>query len=51
MASPMFGDIGEASVSEDGTCLIDIDDIFQESTNVRIEYYVFYKRKEMEIVG
>lgn len=45
MASPMFGDIGEASISEDGTCLIDIDDIFQESTNVRIEYYVFLQKE------
>lgn len=45
MASPMFGDIGEASISEDGTCLIDIDDVFQESTNVRIEYYVFLQKE------
>lgn len=45
MVSPMFGDIGEASISEDGTCLIDIDDIFQESTNVRIEYYVFLQKE------
>lgn len=45
MASPMFGDIGDASISEDGTCLIDIDDIFQESTNVRIEYYVFLQKE------
>lgn len=45
MASPMFGDIGEASVSEDGTCLIDIDDIFQESTNAGIEYYVFLQKE------
>lgn len=45
MASPMFGDIGEASISEDGTCLIDIDDIFQESTNVMIEYYVFLQKE------
>ena len=45
MASPMFGDIGEVSISEDGTCLIDIDDIFQESTNVRIEYYVFLQKE------
>lgn len=45
MASPMFGDIGEAFISEDGTCLIDIDDIFQESTNVRIEYYVFLQKE------
>lgn len=45
MASPIFGDIGEASISEDGTCLIDIDDIFQESTNVCIEYYVFLQKE------
>lgn len=45
MASPMFGDIGETFISEDGTCLIDIDDIFQESTNVRIEYYVFLQKE------
>lgn len=45
MTSPMFGDIGEASISEDGTCLIDIDDIFQESTNVGIEYYVFLQKE------
>lgn len=45
MASPIFGDIGEASISEDGTCLIDIDDIFQESTNVGIEYYVFLQKE------
>lgn len=45
MASPIFGDIGETSISEDGTCLIDIDDIFQESTNVGIEYYVFLQKE------
>lgn len=45
MASPIFGDIGEASISEDGTCLINIDDIFQESTNVGIEYYVFLQKE------
>lgn len=45
MASPIFGDIGEVSISEDGTCLIDIDDIFQESTNVGIEYYVFLQKE------
>lgn len=45
MASPIFGDIGEATIPEDGICLIDIDDIFQESTNVRIEYYVFLQKE------
>lgn len=45
MASPVFGDIGEAFISEDGACLIDIDDIFQESTNVGIEYYVFLQKE------
>ena len=45
MASPIFGDIGEAFISEDGACLIDIDDIFQESTNLGIEYYVFLQKE------
>lgn len=45
MASPIFGDIGEATIPEDGICLIDIDDIFQESTNVGIEYYVFLQKE------
>lgn len=45
MPTPLFGDIGESVISEDGTCMIDIDDIFQESANVGIKYYVFLQRE------
>lgn len=45
MASPIFGDIGEAEISDDGSCMVDIDDIFQESTNVGITYYVFLQKE------
>ena len=45
MPTPFFGDIGESVISEDGTCMIDIDDIFQESANVGIKYYVFLQRE------
>lgn len=43
--TPFFGDIGESVISDDGTCMIDIDDIFQESANVGIKYYVFLQRE------
>lgn len=45
MASPIFGDIGKATISDDGTCLIDLDDIFQESVNAEIAYYVFLQKE------
>lgn len=45
MSTPFFGDIGESVISHDGTCMIDIDDIFQESANVGIKYYVFLQRE------
>ena len=45
MPTPFFGDIGESVISEDGTCMIDIDDIFQESANVGIKYYVFLQKE------
>lgn len=45
MPTPFFGDIGESVISHDGTCMIDIDDIFQESANVGIKYYVFLQRE------
>lgn len=45
MASPIFGDIGKATISNDGTCLIDLDDIFQESVNAEIAYYVFLQKE------
>lgn len=45
MPTPLFGDIGESAISDDGTCMIDIDDIFQESANVGIKYYVFLQKE------
>ena len=42
MPTPFFGDIGESVIS---ICMIDIDDIFQESANVGIKYYVFLQRE------
>ena len=45
MPTPFFGDIGESAISDDGTCMIDIDDIFQESANVGIKYYVFLQKE------
>lgn len=45
MPTPFFGDIGESTISDDGTCMIDIDDIFQESANVGIKYYVFLQKE------
>lgn len=45
MPTPFFGDIGESVISHDGTCMIDIDDIFQESANAGIKYYVFLQRE------
>lgn len=45
MPTPFFADIGESVISDDGTCIIDIDDIFQESANVGIKYYVFLQRE------
>lgn len=45
MPTPFFGDIGESVISNGGTCMIDIDDIFQESANVGIKYYVFLQRE------
>ena len=45
MPTPFFGDIGESVISHDGTCMIDIDDIFQESANVAAKYYVFLQKE------
>lgn len=45
MPTPFFGDIGESVISDDGACMIDIDDIFQESANVGIKYYVFLQKE------
>lgn len=43
--SPCLGDFGEGIISEDGLCYIDIDDIFRESVNTEITYYVFLQKE------
>lgn len=45
MASPMFGDIGEAETDESGKCYIYLDDIFLETVNTDIEYQVFLQKE------
>ena len=40
MPTPFFGDIGESVIDEDGTCIVDIDDIFQETVSTNVQYYV-----------
>lgn len=39
--TPLFGDIGEATIDEDGMCYVDIDDIFSETVAEAVEYQVF----------
>lgn len=39
--TPMFGDIGEATIDEDGFACVDVDDIFSETVASRVEYQVF----------
>lgn len=39
--TPLFGDIGEALLDEEGVCYVDIDDIFTETIAERCEYQVF----------
>ena len=39
--TPMFGDIGEAILDEEGFCFVDIDDIFSETIAEQTEYQVF----------
>lgn len=45
MPSPMFGDIGEALIDEDGYCYVDIDDVFTETISGRVEYQVFLQKE------
>ena len=44
MASPMFGDIGTGKINSEGECCIDVDDIFTETANTDINYYVFLQK-------
>lgn len=41
---PYFGDIGEASLDENGVCYIFIDDIFYETINTDCQYQVFLQK-------
>ena len=43
--TPMFGDIGEAVIGEDGYCYIDLDDIFSETIFDKGEYQVFLQKE------
>jgi len=43
--TPLFGDIGEAQLGEDGICYVDIDDIFSETIELRQEYQVFLQKE------
>ena len=45
MATPIFGDIGSAKLDDKGICFVDIDDIFQETTELGIEYQVFLQKE------
>lgn len=45
MPSPVFGDVGEATLDENGKCIIMIDDIFSETIVTDIEYQVFLQKE------
>lgn len=45
MPTPMFGDIGESVIDEDGACIISIDDIFSETIRSDLEYHVFLQKE------
>lgn len=45
MATPIFGDIGSAALDEDGVCYVDIDDVFQETAELGVEYQVFLQKE------
>lgn len=39
--TPLFGDVGEATLDEEGICYVEIEDIFSETIASRVEYQVF----------
>ncbi|MBQ6499865.1 MAG: phage tail protein [Mogibacterium sp.] len=43
--TPLFGDIGEAVLDEEGLCYVDIDDIFTETIAEMAEYQVFLQKE------
>ena len=42
--APMFGDIGSGVLGEDGTCVVEMDDIFSECARTDIAYQVFLQK-------
>lgn len=45
MASPMFGDVGEAVISDDGICYVAFDPVFAETVKTDIQYHVFLQKE------
>lgn len=43
--TPYFGDIGTGKTDERGVCFVSIDDIFQETVNIGVEYSVFLQKE------
>ena len=43
--TPVLGDFGGSTIGDDGISIISIDDIFRESTETEIEYYVFLQNE------
>lgn len=43
--TPLFGDIGEAVLDEEGLCYVDVDDIFSEAIAEQVEYQVFLQKE------
>lgn len=43
--TPIFADIGEAVLDEDGLCYVDLDDIFSETLADNVEYQVFLQKE------
>ncbi len=43
--TPLFGDIGEAVLGEDGLCYVEIDDILSETIADKVEYQVFLQKE------
>lgn len=43
--TPLFGDIGEAKLDEEGICYVDLDDIFTETIAEQVEYQVFLQKE------
>lgn len=42
--APLFGDVGSGVIGDDGTCVVSIDDIFQEAARTDMAYQVFLQK-------